>query len=197
MRLFAAIALDAPLRAALAQRMELLRAQGLEGNFVRPENLHLTLAFIGETQRAEAAAACLSAVRARAFSLALSVLGRFRRKNGDIYYAGVQPEPALSDLAAEVTKNLCAAGFRLEERRFVPHITLCRARSGGREPDFMQYAYRPLFGGMYVDRLVLMQSRHVEGRLVYTPLHQKMLRSSMDGEEPSRTRGGETGRMES
>jgi len=58
MRLFAAICLSPAVRASLADTITTLRGQG-KGTFTRPENLHLTLAFIGETDRVEAAQAAL------------------------------------------------------------------------------------------------------------------------------------------
>ena len=60
MRLFVAILFPEPVRKALMDTMAQMRAQGAHGNFTRPENLHLTLAFLGET----GAEGCRAAVRA-------------------------------------------------------------------------------------------------------------------------------------
>ena len=48
MRLFIAINLDDNIRDALAEMQESMRRQGVRGNYTKTENLHLTLAFIGE-----------------------------------------------------------------------------------------------------------------------------------------------------
>ena len=48
MRLFIAINLDDKFRDALVEMQESMRWQGIRGNYTRMENLHLTLAFIGE-----------------------------------------------------------------------------------------------------------------------------------------------------
>ena len=48
MRLFIAINLDDNIRDALAEMQESMRRQGVRGNYTKIENLHLTLAFIGE-----------------------------------------------------------------------------------------------------------------------------------------------------
>ena len=48
MRLFIAIGLNDNIKAALAEMQEAMRRQGIRGNYTRIENLHLTLAFIGE-----------------------------------------------------------------------------------------------------------------------------------------------------
>ena len=52
MRLFIAIRLSRPLVETLKQAQRDMRHQGAEGNFSREENLHLTLAFLGETEDA-------------------------------------------------------------------------------------------------------------------------------------------------
>ena len=49
MRLFVAIQFSPAVRSTLLEAVETLRRQG-SGRFTRPENLHLTLAFIGETE---------------------------------------------------------------------------------------------------------------------------------------------------
>lgn len=48
MRLFIAIRLSDEMRKALVQCMHDLKKQGVEGNYVPAQNLHMTLAFIGE-----------------------------------------------------------------------------------------------------------------------------------------------------
>ena len=61
MRLFAAIQFSPAVKAALLEAVAALRHQGT-GTFTRPENLHLTLAFIGETEDLPGAKAALDAV---------------------------------------------------------------------------------------------------------------------------------------
>lgn len=62
MRLFVAVLLSEPMRQALLDTMAQMRAQGARGNFTRKENLHVTLAFLGETD----AQGCVRAKRALA-----------------------------------------------------------------------------------------------------------------------------------
>ena len=175
MRLFVAITLDASLREALCRQMDFLRTAGLKGNFTCPRNLHLTLAFIGETCRVEDAVSCLDAVQIPAFPLSLCRLGRFQRNGGDIYYAGVHPGCALFALADQTSEVLRAAGFVLEYRAFIPHITLCRARPESWDFDFPRYASATLDGGMWVDAVTLLHAHHLQGRLLYTPLYRRAL----------------------
>ena len=66
MRLFIAVSLSPPVREALLAAQRELRRQG-RGAFPPPENLHLTLAFLGETDRPAQAEAALNAVSGRPF----------------------------------------------------------------------------------------------------------------------------------
>ena len=160
MRLFVAIRFSPAVRAVLLDAMDALRRQG-QGTFTRPENLHLTLAFLGEVEdpapvRAALAAACTGG----AFSLTVGGLGRFE----DLWWAGVRDNERLEALALRAQDALRQAGFSVERRPWRPHITLVRRWRGPRPrltvPDT----------SMRVERVSLMKSERVEGKLVYTEL---------------------------
>ena len=122
MRLFLAIPVSPAVRAALLHTAAQMKRLG-SGTFARPENLHLTLAFLGETERLDAACSALETLALSGrFSLTAEGLGRF----GDTWWAGTAPCPALEALAASARRALEAAGFSLEKKPFVPHITLAR-----------------------------------------------------------------------
>ena len=59
---------------------------GVRGKYTSEENLHLTLAFIGEYPNAEPVLDALSSVTFRPFELSLEGMGRF----GDLWWAGIQ-----------------------------------------------------------------------------------------------------------
>ena len=126
MRLFIALTLPDPLHAALEDTMARLRADGVSGRFTRPENLHLTLHFLGE--QPEAAVDTLSDILLQvprdAFPLTLSALGTFSRTG--ILWAGLSPSPALNRLQKQLGAALARAGFPVEARAFRPHLTLVR-----------------------------------------------------------------------
>ncbi len=175
MRLFVGIVPDKLLCEVLQRQIGILRTAGLQGNFTVPENLHLTLAFIGQTHRLDDVIACLESIQMPAFALSLWKLGRFSQKDGDVYYAGVQPNSALSGLAAQIVFRLRQEGFTLQERTFLPHITLCRTGRKCREFNFFPYEDVPLDGRMWVDTFWLMCSERVRDRLIYTPVYSKKL----------------------
>lgn len=129
MRLFVAIAMPPEIADRAAGLMG-----GLDGaRWVDPDDLHLTLRFVGEVGKAEAGdlAAALSILRAPAFELRLSGFGQFgsgRRLRA--LWVGVEPNPALDLLQGRVEAAARRAGQPAEPRRFVPHVTLARFGGG-------------------------------------------------------------------
>ena len=161
MRLFIAITFSPPIRSALLAAIDTLRRQGA-GNFTWPENLHLTLAFIGETADVEGVRAGREEGCAGGpFSISLEGVGHF----GDLWWAGLRENPRLEALARRVADSLGRRGFPLEKRPWRPHITLVRRWRG---PRPVLPAPR---GTMTVRRISLMKSERIQGRLVYTELY--------------------------
>ena len=78
MRLFYAILLSEEVLDALTDAQERLRAETVGGRLSRRENLHLTLSFLGETDRLDAAKHAGEGLRSKPFSLSLRGAGSFR-----------------------------------------------------------------------------------------------------------------------
>lgn len=110
----------------LAQRW--LHAQA-DGRFLRPADLHLTLAFLGECEP-EPVIALLKELPTYNALLQLQGAGAFC----DLIWAGAAPDPGLLTLQTDLMQQLQSAGYLLEARSFIPHITLCRRYDG--KPDF-------------------------------------------------------------
>jgi len=99
--------------------------------WVRPENLHITLAFLGEVSEPalEDAHSALSAVQADAFRLTLRGAGQFGEGKPRAVWVGVEPSIPLISLQEKVETSLRRAGLSLKARKFHPHVTLARGRS--------------------------------------------------------------------
>jgi len=84
MRLFIALNFTDETHARLLALRDGLRAHSTRGNFSLPENLHLTLAFLGECDAQQAAAAkkAMSAVELAPLDITIDRVGRFRRDGG-------------------------------------------------------------------------------------------------------------------
>ena len=108
---------------------ELARALQREcgGRAVPADNIHLTLVFLGDVERAilPSLNALAAAVTAPRFDLQVGRVEFWRHNR--IVWAGVEecPEP-LPRLVARLGQALAATGVRLDQRPYVPHITLLR-----------------------------------------------------------------------
>lgn len=129
-RLFVGLSLPRTVRSRLAGL-----GGGLPGaRWVAPENLHLTLRFVGEVGRDDALDIhqALGRVRAEPFDLTISGLGAFETGSKvRVLWAGVAREPRLLALQDRVDSALTRAGVAIDRRKFKPHITLARFRNGG------------------------------------------------------------------
>ena len=158
MRLFMAIQFSPAVREALLAAQRALCRQG-RGIFTQPENLHLTLAFIGETEHVAQAETALAEISCCPFSLTVGgSLGHF----GDLWWAGIQADDVLGALAASLQEDLRRRGFSIERRAWRPHVTLVRRWQGPIPAVTVPTAH------MEVRRLSLMRSDRTDGRLVYT-----------------------------
>ena len=169
MRLFIAINFSNETRSRLLALRDELRGKSERGSFTAPENLHLTLAFLGECDNKQTAAvkSVLSAVNFESFDITIDCIGRFKRDGCDIWWAGVRENRAIADLQCNLTSGLCTHGFVLDNRKYSPHITL------GREvvTDAKPWQIEP-FGEM-VGSIELMKSERINGKLIYTEIYTK------------------------
>ncbi|MDL2316326.1 RNA 2',3'-cyclic phosphodiesterase [Desulfovibrio sp. OttesenSCG-928-A18] len=130
-RLFVAITLPDTVRQLLLERQTELS----DIRWTSPDNLHLTLRFIGEVPLAKVSVikAGLRTVSENAFSLQVKGLGYFDKRPQAIVWAGVVESALLLALKKQVDDALALhAELKVPDGRFSPHITLGRAKRAGR-----------------------------------------------------------------
>ena len=169
MRLFAALPLDDEGRKALTVYRRTLEELGVRGNFTRSENLHITLAFLGEQPDWRPAADALEWIEFAPFRFTLDRLDTLGR--GSNLVLCPTEEGGVRALAGKVETTLREAGFGLEKRRFRAHVTLCREL---RAPQGTQLPPPPAVV-VAAEEFKLYLSHRPEGRLTYTPLWTKKL----------------------
>ncbi len=126
-RLFVALDLPDALRAELAAMCHGVR----DARWVAPDNIHLTLRFIGEVDNARLPdiVAGLKAVRVDPLALALAGAGHFEtRRRVHTLWIGVDKSAALDELYRRVESALVRSGLDPERRKFSPHVTLARLK---------------------------------------------------------------------
>ncbi|HVM75647.1 MAG TPA: RNA 2',3'-cyclic phosphodiesterase [Candidatus Saccharimonadales bacterium] len=177
MRLFVAIEIPLDIRNALASFIRELRAIAPQVKWVRAENLHVTLKFLGHTDDANVAAIenALSAVRsADPVSLAFHGLGFFpNEKRPRVFWAGMQASGNLKKIAADIDHAAHTLGFPLEERPFAPHLTLARFDPPGIQAKFASTIAENSnrdFGSMTARHFHLIQSNLKSTGAEYTAL---------------------------
>lgn len=172
MRLFIAVNFSENTVDRLLDLRDIWRSRSRRGNFSWPENLHLTLAFLGEcdAQQTAAAKAAMDAVTFQPLPLVIDRIGRFRRDGGDIVWAGVRVDDALTGLHRSLSARLAEAGFKLESRKFNPHVTLGREVALSGQHRFGDIT--PVIADT-VSRIDLMKSERILGKLTYTAIYAK------------------------
>ena len=185
-RLFVGLRLNPETRESLVRAQGRLRRAGVRVSWVKPENLHLTLAFLGDTFAARVpgltAALDGAAGGVAPFDLAIAGLGAFGSpRSPRVIWAGAAPvPPGLTALHERVSAALRACGVPLETRPFAAHVTLGRVRSAhGAEAltSVLRSPMNPPPGGrLVVDRADLMRSELGPGGPVYTVLHESLLK---------------------
>ena len=160
MRLFIAVNLSEEMKSALTDTQNAMFDRGVRGSYAPEENLHLTLAFIGDYPEAEPVLDALSTVCFAPFELTLDGVGRF----GDLWWAGVRDSAPLAAAARRVRRALAANGIPFDRRRFSPHITLIRRAS----KDAAGVRVAP--AGMTVNAISLMRSDRGRNGMIYTEL---------------------------
>jgi 2'-5' RNA ligase len=137
-RTFLAIDLGAKIRARLVSLQEDLATDAPEVKWVEPENLHITLLFLGEVDQREIIDICRAAQNAVAempsFALSIEGLGCFpNARRPHVLWAGVAmgSEEVCEIHDAIETPLLDRGCYRREARAFTPHVTLGRLKSEG------------------------------------------------------------------
>ncbi|WP_020680404.1 RNA 2',3'-cyclic phosphodiesterase [Marinobacterium rhizophilum] len=124
MRLFVAIDLPDRLQDVIGRLQQPVRHL----HWTAPERMHITLHFLGEqpAHRLEAIYSALEQIEFSPMNLRCEGVGQFA---SGVIWLGVDPQPSLERLQHQIGGALRAAGIPLQQRRFIPHITLGRCPS--------------------------------------------------------------------
>ncbi len=190
MRCFIAVELDGPIRATLGRLQDRLRRDlGRDGDalkWVRPENIHLTLKFLGDVDDPLIPQVCNAtatvAQQVAPFEFDIANVGCYGSADAArVLWLGITSgHDQLTALAQTLDQATNQLGFPLEARRFAAHLTLARIRNvkAGRAVHQLVADEKPRkLGTQTVDQLTVFQSVLSRTGPAYTPLHHAPLAS--------------------
>src|SRR5260370_6428498 len=185
MRLFVALEIPSTVRENLAALLNSLRAISPQTRWVRPENLHVTLKFIGEVPDTKLAAirSALAGARSdQAVKLGCRRLGFCpNEKHPRVFWAGIEASPNLKGLAADIDRATEKLGIPREQRPFSPHMTLARFEPPGL-PEKLRSAIQENagrdFGSLRTNKFHLIESKLKSSGAEYTTVESFSFASS-------------------
>ena len=168
MRLFIAINFDNNTKEKLLEIQRKLKSATLSGNFSSPQNLHLTILYLGETNNPTPIIEAIETHFTKPFDLTFKDSGVFKN---NIYWVGITPNLTLQELNLKLCDDFRAADIFFDDSHgFNPHITLARdvvlAEETKPQLDFNEFS-------MHVNRVSLMNSEFLNRKLVYTEIFGK------------------------
>jgi 2'-5' RNA ligase len=178
-RTFIAVETTGEVRRRAGELVERLRAAAGDVRWVAAENLHWTMQFLGDVDELDIPEVCQAVATAAAecesFELAAWGAGAFPSADRPrtLWIGAGEGAREMTVLHAAIERRLRKRGYRSENRRFVPHITLGRAGGKGRpQSRAAELAALADFdaGRMTVDEVVVFASELRPGGSVYTPL---------------------------
>jgi len=135
MRLFVALDIDSEIRRRIAEFRSQMREFAPDVRWVGPETFHVTLQFLGETEKPDEIRNALQEVKGAAVPMAFRGSGFFPNpKSPRVLWVGIESDEHLQELAKSVGAALKPLGFERDAGPYKPHLTLARAGSGRPKP---------------------------------------------------------------
>lgn len=182
-RLFIACPLTGEVKQRIGQIIETLRPVVKNIRWVKTENLHITLRFLGDTEERlvgrlgeliDHVAATHEPVPSN-----LNELGGFPdlRRARVVWIGHHQPEDGLARIARQIELKVRELRFPKEKKRFTPHLTIGRLRfpdsSGALAQAIESYQLEPI--SVVYDRITLFKSTLTPSGPIYEKLHEANL----------------------
>ncbi len=135
MRLFVALDIDPEIRKRIAEFRNRMLDYAPDVRWVGPETFHVTLQFLGETQKLNEIRSALQQMRGSAIELSFRGAGFFPNPQSPrVFWIGIESDERLQELANAIAGALQPLGFKRDAGPFKPHLTLARAGSGRPKP---------------------------------------------------------------
>jgi 2'-5' RNA ligase len=182
MRVFIAIDIDEKTRAVIADVQKQLKAKVdiKKGDlkWVEPENIHLTLKFLGEIDESKLPEikdiTKHTAEAHKNFTLDIESVGSFEGRRGKVIWIGAgKGADELVTLQKDIDGRLEQARYPKEEREFSAHLTICRVRNprtGFKLVDAAKQFAKFKFGSIDANAICIYQSQLTAEGPIYTQM---------------------------
>jgi len=186
MRLFIAVDLGEQIRTRVSEELAALRRLAPDAKWVRPESIHVTLAFLGylPEERVAGVRAAIENTSSTCQPLSFHArgIGSFgSSRHPRVLWVGLEGDVELLGRAKQrLESELVPFGYEPEQRNFSPHLTLARSRNPSGDSNLVrcQEHGRDLdFGSARVDRLILYRSDLSPKGARYTSLFESRFRA--------------------
>ena len=169
MRLFISINFEENVKNAIQDVINEMKEYSIQGKFVNDEHMHLTLEFLGEVppEKVRKIKGAIDEVHFEPFTMNLSKIGYFKRREGNIYWLGIENNEMLLKIQSKLHELLIKQGFELEDRSYKPHITIGRKVKLQDNVDLQKLSNSISNMSINVDKIDLMKSEYINGKLVH------------------------------
>ena len=177
------IAIDVEPTKAIEEFLWAIRESQADVKVVEPENIHVTLRFLGDVEMSQLDGITKmidkAVTDAEPFDIKLIGSGVFpNRSYVRVVWIGLDVEPVLEQIVERLEKGLLELGFKPDRRKFSPHLTIGRVRTAWKKEELMKVVdafHDREFGVKHVTSIRLMQSELTKEGPIYTMLHEASL----------------------
>ena len=164
MRLFIAAKLDESIADKISEYQAELKHVGIIGNYTKKDNMHMTLAFIGDYDYPDKILDVLKDTSFRPVKLSFDGIGHF----GELYFVRLKDNPQLFGYVKRLRKHLSDNNIPFDKKRFLGHITILRKarfKDGITLPEI-----NVPNGDMTLKKISLMRSEFTDNGVKYTEI---------------------------
>lgn len=161
MRQFIALTFNSSFKEELVHIIDSLKEEGIKGKYYDPDNLHMTLAFFGETNRQDEIMKIIQSIPFPEITITTNRIGHFRK----IYWVGVKENPELDAYVNTLRKTLKKHDISFDEKPFYPHITILRKAEKG-DRTLQEVSTKDI-------KVELLQAHYLEEGLKYLPYKEQ------------------------
>jgi len=185
MRTFIAITLNSEIKQELAKLQSALKQSQADVKWVNPENIHLTLKFLGEINDEQAAQVKETldkiAPQFKPYEISISGIGAFPKLDHprSVWVGIGNGKDQTKKIAQAIEDELSKLGFQKDDREFKSHLTIGRVRSPKNKQELktklQTLNFKPQT--LNVQHITFYKSTLTREGPIYTALHKIQLRT--------------------